>query len=140
MFCAAADLYVEAGLTIEYGPGKRGVGENLFLYVREPGGMRVELFSTAVTCCTRPISFRSNGRSRRELSTFGIPNRIIPDGYLFDAFPPLDDDRGGEKARHQLRATIGSKGLARDPTGGIRAFRSYRVASKPAKNRTKAAE
>ena len=41
----SADLYVEAGLNIEYGPGKHGVGENLFLYVREPGGMRVELFS-----------------------------------------------------------------------------------------------
>jgi catechol 2,3-dioxygenase len=40
-----ADLYREAGLEIEYGPGKHGVGENLFLYVREPGGMRVELFS-----------------------------------------------------------------------------------------------
>jgi catechol 2,3-dioxygenase len=32
-------------LEIEYGPGKNGVGENLFLYVREPGGMRIELFS-----------------------------------------------------------------------------------------------
>src|SRR5690606_6151403 len=41
----AADVYREAGVRIEYGPGKHGVGENFYLYVREPGGMRVELFS-----------------------------------------------------------------------------------------------
>jgi len=41
----AADVLVEAGTPIEYGPGKHGHGENTFLYVREPGGHRVELFS-----------------------------------------------------------------------------------------------
>jgi catechol 2,3-dioxygenase len=41
----AADVLIEAGTAIEYGPGKHGHGENTYLYVREPGGHRVELFS-----------------------------------------------------------------------------------------------
>ena len=30
---------------IEFGPGKHGMGENNFLYVRDFGGIRIELFS-----------------------------------------------------------------------------------------------
>jgi catechol 2,3-dioxygenase len=41
----AADVIIESGTPIEYGPGKHGHGENTYLYVREPGGHRVELFS-----------------------------------------------------------------------------------------------
>jgi catechol 2,3-dioxygenase len=41
----AADVLIEAGTPIEYGPGKHGHGENTFMYAREPGGHRVELFS-----------------------------------------------------------------------------------------------
>jgi len=41
----AADVIIESGTPIEYGPGKHGHGENIYLYVREPGGHRVELFS-----------------------------------------------------------------------------------------------
>jgi catechol 2,3-dioxygenase len=41
----AADVLLEAGVAVEYGPGKHGHGENTFLYTREPGGHRVELFS-----------------------------------------------------------------------------------------------
>jgi catechol 2,3-dioxygenase len=39
----AADLLLEAGVEIEYGPGEHGIGELPYLYVREPGGMRIEL-------------------------------------------------------------------------------------------------
>jgi catechol 2,3-dioxygenase len=41
----AADVLIEAGTPIEYGPAKHGHGENTFLYIREPGGHRVEIFS-----------------------------------------------------------------------------------------------
>jgi catechol 2,3-dioxygenase len=41
----AADFLVEAGVPIEYGPGRHGIGESTCLYFREPGGMRIELFS-----------------------------------------------------------------------------------------------
>jgi catechol 2,3-dioxygenase len=41
----AADVVIESGTPIEYGPGKHGHGENTYLYFREPGGHRIELFS-----------------------------------------------------------------------------------------------
>ena len=39
------DILLEAGTAIEYGPGQHGMGEQHYLYFREPGGMRIELNS-----------------------------------------------------------------------------------------------
>jgi len=39
----AASLLVEAGTPIEYGVGRHGIGEQTYLYFREPGGVRIEL-------------------------------------------------------------------------------------------------
>ena len=39
----AADILVEAGTPIEFGPGRHGIGEQTYLYFREPGGNRIEL-------------------------------------------------------------------------------------------------
>lgn len=39
----AADILMEQGIPIEYGPGIHGIGEQSFLYFREPSGLRVEL-------------------------------------------------------------------------------------------------
>jgi catechol 2,3-dioxygenase len=41
----AAGVLQEAGVPLEYGPGKHGMGENTYLYVREPSGLRIEIFS-----------------------------------------------------------------------------------------------
>jgi catechol 2,3-dioxygenase len=41
----AADLFREEDVPIEAGPGKHGVSQALFMYVFEPGGNRVEIFS-----------------------------------------------------------------------------------------------
>lgn len=41
----AAGILQEAGVPLEYGPGKHGMGENTYLYVREPSGLRIEVFS-----------------------------------------------------------------------------------------------
>lgn len=42
----AADICVEAGIKPDQGPGKHGVSQAFFLYVRDPGsGHRVEIFS-----------------------------------------------------------------------------------------------
>ena len=38
-----ADVLLDAGMAIEYGPGTHGMGEQGYLYFREPGGMRIEL-------------------------------------------------------------------------------------------------
>lgn len=40
-----ADRIVRADARIEYGPGRHGPGNNLFLYVRDPAGNRIELIA-----------------------------------------------------------------------------------------------
>ena len=39
----AADVFLNQDVAIEFGPGKHGMGEQDYLYVREPSGMRVEI-------------------------------------------------------------------------------------------------
>ncbi len=38
----AAEVLTDAGVHIEFGPGKHGLGEQDYLYIREPSGLRVE--------------------------------------------------------------------------------------------------
>ncbi|HVB33567.1 MAG TPA: VOC family protein [Patescibacteria group bacterium] len=38
-----ADILLESGTEIEFGPGKHGIGEQGYLYFREPSGLRLEL-------------------------------------------------------------------------------------------------
>src|SRR6476646_4246059 len=39
----AADILLNADVPIEFGPGRHGIGEQDYLYVREPGGFRIEV-------------------------------------------------------------------------------------------------
>jgi catechol 2,3-dioxygenase len=39
----AADIFLNQDIAIEYGPGRHGMGDQDYLYVRDPGGMRVEI-------------------------------------------------------------------------------------------------
>lgn len=41
----AAEVLLEADVPIEFGPGRHGLGEQDYLYFREPGGLRIELNS-----------------------------------------------------------------------------------------------
>ena len=41
----AAEVFMGAGTPIEFGPGIHGIDEITYLYVREPGGMRIEINS-----------------------------------------------------------------------------------------------
>jgi catechol 2,3-dioxygenase len=43
----AAELFRENRIPIEAGPGKHGIAHSLFLYAREPGGNRIELYGDA---------------------------------------------------------------------------------------------
>lgn len=38
-----ADVFLDADVAIEFGPGRHGMGEQDYLYVREPSGLRIEL-------------------------------------------------------------------------------------------------
>lgn len=39
----AAEILVDAGVEIEHGPGRHGIGEQDYLYFRGPGGARIEI-------------------------------------------------------------------------------------------------
>ena len=39
----AADILLNADIAIEFGPGRHGMGEQDYLYFREPGGDRIEI-------------------------------------------------------------------------------------------------
>ncbi|MFE0027428.1 VOC family protein [Amycolatopsis sp. NPDC059021] len=41
----ACDALLEAGATLEYGPGRHGMGEESYFYTRDPSGLRIEVMS-----------------------------------------------------------------------------------------------
>ena len=72
----AADILLEAGTAVEYGPGRHGMGFQTYLYFREPGGMRIELNSGAGATTSR-IGSRYAGR-RRKAPTTSIGTTSFP--------------------------------------------------------------
>lgn len=80
----AADVLIEAGFPVEYGPGKHGMGENTFLYVREPSGFRIELFSGGYR--NYMPDWQAVGWMPKQGSMDSYRNRSIPE-TINDMFP-----------------------------------------------------
>ncbi len=81
----AADLLLEAGVAIEYGPGVHGMGEQSYLYFREPGGLRLELNSGGTRNYVpdwEPVRWRPSQGSNTMFR-----NTAMPDSLL-ECFPP----------------------------------------------------
>jgi catechol 2,3-dioxygenase len=83
----AAEFLVEAGHAVEFGPGRHGMGEEVYLYVRDPGGMRIE--------------FMSGGRRNYEpdwptvkwaprQGSIDFYRNATPPASLIDSFPPAE--------------------------------------------------
>jgi catechol 2,3-dioxygenase len=41
----SAETLLEAGAQVEMGPGRHGMGEEVYLYTRDPSGIRIEFMS-----------------------------------------------------------------------------------------------
>jgi len=81
----AADIILESGHQIEFGPGKHGMGENNYLYVRDYGGIRIELFAGGFRNYQpdwEPIKW-----APAQGSNDFFRNSPMPDSFL-EAFPP----------------------------------------------------
>ncbi|MFZ0043356.1 MAG: VOC family protein [Solirubrobacteraceae bacterium] len=72
------DQLAEAGYRAEFGPGRHGVGRNLFTYVVDPSsGLRLELFADMARVRhqedpeTPPIRWRAEDRMTRTLNVWG---------------------------------------------------------------------
>jgi catechol 2,3-dioxygenase len=89
----AADLLVEAGTQIEFGPGRHGIGEQMYLYFREPGGLRIELNSLGYR--NYVPDWEPTRWTGEQGANSMYRNLAMPDSML-EAFPPASGPAVGE--------------------------------------------
>jgi len=83
----AADVLLNADVAIEFGPGKHGMGEQDYLYFREPGGMRVELNAGGYRNYEpdwKTVRFEPQAGSNVFYRNLGMPHS------MFESFPPVE--------------------------------------------------
>jgi catechol 2,3-dioxygenase len=83
----AADVLLNADVAIEFGPGKHGMGEQDYLYVREPGGVRLELNAGGYRNYEpdwEPVRFEPQQGSNVFYKNLSMPHS------MFESFPPVD--------------------------------------------------
>jgi catechol 2,3-dioxygenase len=84
-FLRCADLLIEQGTAIEYGPGRHGIGEQSYLYFREPGGVRIEINTGGYRNYIpdwEPINWHVSQGSNTMYRNIGMPDSMM------EAFPP----------------------------------------------------
>lgn len=83
----AADLLMENGVQIEFGPGRHGMGEQTYLYFREPGGLRVEINSGGYRNYVpdwQPVKWVPSQGSNTMYRNLHMPDSML------EAFPPAE--------------------------------------------------
>ncbi len=81
----AADYLIECGTRIEYGPGRHGIGEQSYLYFREPGGVRIEINTGGYRNYVpdwEPVNWHVSAGSNTMYRNIGMPDSMT------EAFPP----------------------------------------------------
>jgi len=72
----AADLFMELGQPIEFGPAKHSRTQGFFLYVLEPGGNRIEVFSGGIHIFSpdwEPVRWTTEGGGRSTAWGLDVP-------------------------------------------------------------------
>jgi catechol 2,3-dioxygenase len=82
----AADVLLNQDVAIEFGPGKHGMGEQDYLYFREPGGVRVEL-NTGGYRNYEP-DYETVRFEPQQGSNVFYKNNALPHS-MFESFPPV---------------------------------------------------
>ena len=82
-----ADVLIEAGTPIEFGPGKHGIGEQSYLYFREPGGLRIEVNTGGYR--NYVPDWQPHNWLPSEGSNTMYRNLSMPDSMM-ESFPPSD--------------------------------------------------
>lgn len=85
----AADIFLNQDIAIEFGPGKHGMGEQDYLYVREPSGLRIEL-NTGGYRNYEP-DFETVRFEPQQGSNVFYKNAALPHS-MFESFPAVDLD------------------------------------------------
>src|SRR6266542_1309115 len=76
-----------ADVEIEFGPGRHGMGEQDYLYFREPDGVRIELNAGGYRNYEpdwTPVRFEPDQGSNVIYKNRGMPHS------MFESFPPVD--------------------------------------------------
>ncbi len=82
---SSADLLIENGYPIEFGPGRHGIGEQAYLYFREPSGIRIEVNTGGYRNYVpdwKPICWVPTQGSLTMYRNLDAPNAMM------EAFPP----------------------------------------------------
>jgi len=96
----SAEMLLEAGMPIEYGPGRHGMGEQSYVYFREPGGLRLEINTSGYRNYVpdwKPVYWRLSQGSNTMYRNIGMPDSmteafphatepVVPDADLPPAF------------------------------------------------------
>jgi catechol 2,3-dioxygenase len=83
----AADVFLNQGVGIEFGPGMHGMGEQHYLYVRDPGGMRVEINAGGYRNYEpdwETVRYEPDQGSNVFYRNLALPHS------MFESFPPVD--------------------------------------------------
>lgn len=82
-----ADVLLNADIPIEFGPGKHGMGEQDYLYCREPGGVRIEINAGGYRNYEpdwQPVRFEPQQGSNVFYKNHSLPHS------MFESFPPVE--------------------------------------------------
>jgi len=88
-------VLMEAGAHIEFGPGRHGMGEQTYLYFREPGGIRLEINSGGYRNYQpdwQPVKWVPSQGSNTMYRNVSMPDSMT------EAFPPAAPSRPPEPA------------------------------------------
>jgi len=91
----AADVLMESGVHIEFGPGRHGMGEQTYLYFRIPGGLRFEVNSGGYRIYQpdwKPVKWVPSQGSNTMYRNLDMPNSMM------EAFPPAEPAAAPEPA------------------------------------------
>ena len=83
----AADVLLNRDVAIEFGPGKHGMGEQDYLYVRDPSGMRVEINAGGYRTYEpdwETVRYEPQQGSNVFYKTLSMPHS------MFESFPAVD--------------------------------------------------
>ena len=107
----AASLLAEAGTPIEYGVGRHGIGEQTYLYFREPGGVRIEMntggYRNYVPDWEPQVWKGSEGPNSM------FRNIPMPES-MFEAFPSPDQGFAIGEAEMAMGKSINAKDVVTD--------------------------
>jgi catechol 2,3-dioxygenase len=93
-----AELAREAGVAVEHGPGRHGIGGATFLYLIEPGGNRVELIGDPGFMIFDPAWQTVVWKTSELPAAVAWTGPMVPESFWIDGTPPAEPAAQGATA------------------------------------------